>query len=288
MHVFPLGVWRGPMAMLVLLLLLLLVGVPLGNLTYQAGLVVKQVDGDIVRSWSFARCSELLVPQPTTYRVSAIWEFRHAFGWTVLIGACAATAALLTGAPLAWWARRGGRQALPAVFVVSAGLATAGPLVGLAVIHVFTLSDHPVMIWLYDRTIAAPVLALTCRCLPLTIMICWMAFGGLSRVMVEAAMLDGAGRLARFLHIGLAQRVPALAVAWLVAMAGACGELSASILVVPPGVTTVPIRVFGLLHAGVKNQVAAICLTSIAGFLLITVLIGFFGHRALGRIGWRP
>lgn len=62
-------------------------------------------------------------------------------------------------------------------------------------------------------------------------------------------------------------------VAWLVAFAIACGELSATILVTPAGITTVPIRVFRLLHAGVRNQVAAICLTSIMGFLLIAVVV---------------
>ena len=37
--------------------------------------------------------------------------------------------------------------------------------------------------------------------------------------------------------------------------------------------TTVPIRVFGLLHAGVSNQVAAICLTNICGYLLVAMLV---------------
>jgi ABC-type spermidine/putrescine transport system permease subunit II len=41
--------------------------------------------------------------------------------------------------------------------------------------------------------------------------------------------------------------------------------LACSILVVPPGVTTVPIRVFGLIHAGVDDQVAGLCLLLFVG-----------------------
>ena len=75
------------------------------------------------------------------------------------------------------------------------------------------------------------------------------------------------------MRIGIALRASALSVAWLVSLAIAWGELSASILVVPAGVTTIPIRVFGLLHSGVTNQAAALCLTSMLGFLLVAAVI---------------
>ena len=95
----------------------------------------------------------------------------------------------------------------------------------------------------------------------MAILICWFALSGLSQTLLDAAMVDGAGRLTRFRADRRRLRASALAVAWLVSLAIACGELPASILVVPAGVTTVPIRVFGLLHSGVTNQAAAICLT---------------------------
>jgi iron(III) transport system permease protein len=69
--------------------------------------------------------------------------------------------------------------------------------------------------------------------------------------------------LRRLIAVGVRSRLAALVAAWFVALALASGELSASILVVPPGVSTVSIRVFGLLHAGVGNQAAALCLTNL-------------------------
>lgn len=57
--------------------------------------------------------------------------------------------------------------------------------------------------------------------------------------------------------------------AWLVALAIVLGDLAASILVVPPGVITLPIRIFGLMHYGVEDQVAGICLVLVAVFAVV-------------------
>src|SRR5208283_3408914 len=65
------------------------------------------------------------------------------------------------------------------------------------------------------------------------------------------------GQLAR---IVLPQRIPALAVAWLIGLALATGDVSASILAVPPEAETLSIHIFNLAHYGVEDQVAGICL----------------------------
>jgi len=59
------------------------------------------------------------------------------------------------------------------------------------------------------------------------------------------------------------------------------GDLAASILVVPPGVMTLPIRVFNLLHAGVDDQVAAVSLVSVGIAGLLGIIILFFSTRSL-------
>jgi iron(III) transport system permease protein len=57
----------------------------------------------------------------------------------------------------------------------------------------------------------------------------------------------------------------AIGLAWLLSTLVAFGELSATILVLPPGMPTLPVRIFGLLHYGVEDQVAAICLAAMIG-----------------------
>ena len=79
------------------------------------------------------------------------------------------------------------------------------------------------------------------------------------------------------------RRKMAIAVAWWVALAVAWGDLSASILVVPPGVMTLPIRVFGLIHYGVDDQVAGISLCVMALFCVLALILGRIAHRAAAR-----
>ena len=42
------------------------------------------------------------------------------------------------------------------------------------------------------------------------------------------------------------------------------GDLAAPLLVAPPGVQTVSARLFGLLHSGVRQQEAGLCLITVA------------------------
>ena len=79
--------------------------------------------------------------------------------------------------------------------------------------------------------------------------------------------------------IALPQLAPTLVAAWLVGVIIALGDLAASILTVPPGVTTVAIRIFGLMHYGVEDQLAAICLVQIGVMTGLACLVGFLWHR---------
>jgi iron(III) transport system permease protein len=100
--------------------------------------------------------------------------------------------------------------------------------------------------------------------------------------MLELAAVDGAGPIAQLCRVALPVRWPAVVLAFLVSLAVALGDLAASILVVPPGVTTLSIRIFGLLHYGVEDQVAGICLALVAMFALLTaaaVGLAFYWNR---------
>jgi iron(III) transport system permease protein len=183
----------------------------------------------------------------------------------VLIGSVASASALVIAAPLAWLARRGGWRATPAVAVTAVAAAMPGPLIGLCVIWLLDRPRPGIFIWLYDRSIFAPVLAILIRLLPLAVLLCWYILRSVSDDVLDSAACDGAGRWARFFLIVVPQRWSGLAAAWLALLAVAAGDLACSVLVVPPGVTTVSIRVFGLIHAGVDDQVAGLCLTMVVG-----------------------
>lgn len=248
---------RVPAAAVTLLFCWLIAGLPLANLVAKAGLVVQQTGGDRLRQWSAGHFCRIVA--------SSLFRFQHEFGWSLLIGGMAATCALIAGAGLAWWARRGGWRAVPALTLGACGLALPGPLIGLGIVGIMDRSEPRILVWLYDRTVLAPVLAIAIRILPLAILCCWHLLRSVADDALDCAACEGAGPWWRFWLVAWPQRRFGLAAAWLAVFATATGDLACSILVVPPGVTTVPIRVFGLIHAGVDDQVAGLCLIMFAG-----------------------
>jgi len=252
---FCLGAGRTAAAAAVGLLMLVLVGVPLGSLCYKAGGQVVLADAGLTQSWSLAKCAVVVATSP--------WRYRREFGWSLSLGALAATAAVLAGASLAWFARRG-RTRMAAMLCVSAiGLSLPGPIVGLALIRLLDRPDCPLLGYLYDQSILAPWLALSIRGLAPATLILWHALRTVPQDLLDAAAVDGAGRWGRFWGIALRNRLPAVGLAWLVVLALSLGDLAATILVVPPGVRTLSVRIFDLLHSGVEDRVAGICLAMV-------------------------
>jgi iron(III) transport system permease protein len=246
-------------------LLLVLIGIPLGSLIYKAGVLVEQ-SGDVRgRTWSAVKCLAMVAAAP--------WKFRREMGWSLLIGASAATAAVALAVPLAWWARRGGLRLLPALLAAALSFAIPGPTLGLVVIWLLDRPGIPGLVWLYDRSILAPWLALTVRCLAPALLVLWHALRSVPQALLESAAVDGAGPIRQLAWIVLPLRWRAVLLAWLVALAVALADLAASILVVPPGVQTLSICVFRLLHYGADDQVAGICLAQIVAFGLIACAV---------------
>lgn len=269
--VFRLGAWRLPAAAGMLALLLLAVALPIGSLAFKAGVEVSLVGGERVRHWSAAKCASIVADSPSRYR--------HEFGWSLLIGASAAAAAVGVALPLAWLARRGGWRAAPALTLAALGLSLPGPVVGLAVIGLLNRPEIPPLRWLYDHSIAAPWLAQSWRGMPLALLVLWAALRGLPDEVLESAALDGARWPTVLSRIVIPMRFWAFVGAGLAAFAAALAELDASVLTVPPGVETLTIHVFNLLHFSVEDQAAGICLTLFLGFEIGTIACGRLAFR---------
>jgi iron(III) transport system permease protein len=272
-HTFRLRRWRWPALALVALAVALIAGVPLANLVYKAGVTVRQFHDERIRSWSAAKCLEMTLRAPGR-------NLRET-GWSLAIGGLAATTAVAAGTVLGSIARRGRAAATAVLLVAAVCMAVPGPTLGVSIIGLLNRAGHPWLLWLYDHSILAPVLAQWVRCLPLATLILWHGRQSLPQQLLDAAAVDGAGPLARLVRVVLPNLWPSLAFAWLTALAVALGELAATILVVPPGVATLSIHVFGLLHYGVEDQVAGICLAMIAFFLAVATAAAWLA------LGWR-
>ena len=276
--VFRLQAWRRPAVIFVVVLLLLLIGLPLANLCYKSGVLVAQTDAGRLRSWSVWKCLAIVAAGP--------WRYRREFGWSLGIGALSATAAVFLATALAWTAfavlprkrRRIVVRGLVLLFVAIC-LALPGPVVAMAIIGLLNRPEIPPLVWLYDRSILAPWLALVIRSFPLATLVMWHALRTIPEEMLEVASVDGAGPIRQLCSIALPCRLPAVALAWVVALAVSLGDLAASVLVVPPGVTTLSIRIFGLLHSSVEDQVAGICLAMIALLAAVAAAAAWLAGR---------
>jgi iron(III) transport system permease protein len=84
--------------------------------------------------------------------------------------------------------------------------------------------------------------------------------------LLDSAALDGAEKWSQFWRVIWPLRWRTFGLAWLAAFIVAIGDLSATILVTPPGVDTLGVRVAQMLHANTLNDLAGLCL-----FLLIAL-----------------
>jgi iron(III) transport system permease protein len=254
----------------------LLVGVavlaPLAGLAWKAGIEVRQEDKRYEQSWSATKAAAMVVRSP--------WEHRREWAWSLAIGTMAAAGATALGLASGWLVRvrSSGGAALAAA--IALGLAVPAPLLGVWVIALLNQPPDsalaPLAV-LYDRTLTAPVLVQMVRALPLAALWMWSQLASVPQDLLDAAESEGAGRTSQLVRIAMPLRRAGVAAGIVAALVVALAEVSATLLVLPPGVTTVPVLVFQLLHYGIDDRLAALCLS-------IFVLLGAgLAIMALGR-----
>jgi len=270
---YRLGRYRLAAAGAVLLVLLVMVAVPVISLAIQAGWDVERTaTGGFVRHWSVGKFVRLTA--------TALWDYRrHVYG-TLLAGIPASLISLLLGVLLAWWCCRSAWGSVVTVALLAAALSVPGPVLGLAAIWCFDRAELPWLAWLYDHTPAACWAVQAVRGLPPATLILWHALRSVPREQLDAAAIDGAGPAARLWHVALAQRRPACAAAFLAALLAAAAELDATLLVAPPGLETVSMHVFNLLHYDITDRVAALSLALYAAALAAGAAVMYLSHRS--------
>lgn len=250
---------------------LVLFGVPFGNLVYQAGMhAVPGPDGPI-RTYYLAKAGELMLS--CWFRVGRdgtleAGEFLPETLRSLLLAACVAAAVVPTALAAAWFVRR--RPVLETALwgtVVLAG-AVPAPLLGLLTALVCNQPGWPLLHALYDRSIFAPVLVQAVRTWPWAAAVLIPAAKVFPESLLDQARTAGLSPLRLATAVLLpAFRRPLLLAAGLVA-AVSLGELGATIVVAPPGFQLLSLRAFNLLHYGLDDLVAAyyLSLACIAAF----------------------
>lgn len=233
----------------------LVIGAPLLGLLGKAGVEARR-DGDmVVREWSASKAASLVF--------ASLHEHRRELGWSCVIGVSAAAVATVVGVLLAWALRTSWLPAAPTALLLALAFAIPGPLLGVWTIR---LLNHPpqspwfFLTWCYDHTILAPVLVQTLRAIPLATLVIGSQLATVPQDVLDSATSEGATWWRQLVGIVLPLRWHAVAATACLSLIVTVSDLSATLLVSPPGVSTLSVRIFGLLHYGAEDRVSALCL----------------------------
>ncbi len=95
----------------------------------------------------------------------------------------------------------------------------------------------------------------------------------------EAAEVAGGSWPRTFAQIMLPNMIPGIVAAWLVSFILAVGELGTTVLVSPPGESTLPIRIYTLIANTPSSEVAALALMQSGIVLIPLALLAAFARR---------
>lgn len=254
-------------------LMLMLLAVPFMGLLVKIGHQVTVSGDEIQVRWS--------AQQALVTTLSAPRDFASEYGWTFAIAGLAGLAAVMVSWPLSAWGRSSHRieRVLDVVSIVV--FVIPGPIVGLSIVRCFQI-DFPGFAHLHQRTLVPTMIALLFRAAPIAYWTLRAGYRVMDTRLVDAAKIDG-NVWRRMWCIDRPMMGTSFFVAFFGASLMASGDVPVTLPVVPPGVSTVGTRLFGLLHSGARQQEAALAIWYV-GVCVLVALIGLgLARKRLNR-----
>ena len=236
--------------------------IPIANLIIKAGWIATMDKEEIRRSWSpFVLLQSILQSR----------TFINEILWSIQLSMYSSALALVLGIVLVACIRARWSNWL-AIGLMAFLLALPGPIINLIVIGIFDRKEPEWIGFLADRTLCGPILALQSRCLPIVFGVLWLARQRYQKHHERLLQLDmGLPYSTRIWILFKAMGNP-LAVALIIAFFVAFSDLASYLLVQPPQVTTVAMRMFDLLHYGIKNRESGLALMLVIAGAIPTCL----------------
>ena len=177
---------------------------------------------------------------------------------SLVLSAAGATAIVLVAAVLGYArARAGDRVARLADVAFVVLFAVPSTIVGVGLIGLW---NRPGLVGSAYGTDAMFLLAHLARFLPVAALVLAASVRYVPQSHEEAAAVSGAGWSRTMTRIVTPQIRLGLAAAWVIAFVLCFGELGASILIAPPGESTLPIRIYTIIANTPSSHIAALAL----------------------------
>jgi len=151
-------------------------------------------------------------------------------------------------------------------------------------IGMIKLWNRPALDWLYGTSLIV-ILGYVAHFIPFTVRAVYSNLQQLNPRLVEAALLAHPGRLLLTGKIVLPLLRNGLLTGFFIAFILAMGELGVTLLVIPPGTATIPVKIYNFMHYGAEATVAALCLILLALQLLFAgglLMLGRWLDRGVG------
>jgi iron(III) transport system permease protein len=153
------------------------------------------------------------------------------------------------------------------------GFLVSGPVVGVGLIRTWNNPVWPdTMSDLVYTSVAMLILATIARFVFFAYRAVAANFRAHDPRLDEAAAVCGVSLWQRTRHIHVPLLAPGLAAVWALSFVLAVGEVDTAVLVSPPGVTVLPVRLFALMHYGPSRYVAALSLITVVLVLAIAAV----------------
>jgi iron(III) transport system permease protein len=258
--------WRVPLGILVMAVAGGLLSVPIYGLIWRAGRVAGSaakglpphwsphgLAGTLVGAWQDVSLPSYLMPSPLV--------------GSVICASLGATVTVILAWLLAWKCRAPGPWRWVTTACVAVSLAAPGPIVGMAFKHAY------LSIPFIHNTATIVIMGYVLRTLPYALIVLWPTLRAIPEEYLESAAVDGRGPWGQIRTIALPLSRAAILAAWGVAFVFALGELPATNILLPPGLTTIATLVWALLHTGVESHLAGVG-------LILLLIFGAVGSGA--------
>jgi iron(III) transport system permease protein len=200
---------------------------------------------------------------------------------SVLLSTAGATLVVGTAVWLGYArARTGLRTGQGVDVLLVAAFAVPNTIVGIALIGLW---NRPGWLGELYGTHAMLILGYLARFLPVAALVLAASARYVPTSHEEAAAVGGAGWLRTMWRIVLPQMRAGVVAAWAIVFVMAFGELGVSILVAPPGESTLPVRIYTLIANTPASHVAALGLLQSAVILLPLAVVAAAASRGEAR-----
>lgn len=178
-------------------------------------------------------------------------------GTSLLVATATAGAATLLGLGVAASLHGAvGRWRTPLELLSQVPFAVPPVVLGIGLIQLW---NRPTTDWLYG-SVAMLVLGGTAHFVPFAVRAVHANLQQIDPRLLEAGRLAGAGTWRVALRIALPLLRNGLLAGFFIVFVLSFSELGVTLLVTPPGIETIPIKIYNLMHYGAESTVSALCL----------------------------